>query len=785
MACCIVDYSHQLLIEPRLKKVICLVDAPLFYNLTDQNLFHQIISSVEPSPCSHCSSKQTAVFQLDGEKTTDSMLEDYLVPDIISYVGWNGFADEPRADDADEASICVKKQMLCTVRSGLQSEENDEDRKQDASLCRPSASDDLEDRIVEIKSNLSPFSRDILHTSNEVAESENANMHRASSSEVSFTDGFDVASINDAFEWSKRNLPSRGTVATLMFSEMRSSRREEADQVLLSALACQNADFLREKWKTHGDFASKWIVKKVMEALKKKARVKEQKLDHKCMRDKGLYSDARRRSLAGIQLSMKNTGPLRWLGMWCHRSFSKDDDDATYSTSLSANPFPGSQLNSRYPIHVTSNHLGSMCDKDSMIEAESVASCLPDPTSSSASMVETLTCHDSVNKDTVANYQKDYGDARQRCHHNVQEKHFNSSNNKHRTRDLRTLFMQDFSGELNDSIAYMVRQAKGESESRRRQQTSIVREMEGTHRENIVSRDSTSTNSCEVTSYNQNVTGAPAHDESDDKYAESFYSKSRIGPLHDNLMPHMSSGQKVMHEISSQEISRRIGEIDKSKNEEQYELGEYCSHVRTLEDTVSLQEADIAFIRTSPFDSLLTLQEAENSASTVARDNPALNRLMAQMDHSIIDEDLSKAQQIGFLNLESPHAIPIDPKGSEGAANPLLCAEDEHSIVEYKHGQRRDGRRKARVPLRSLFAENNVSMSASSGMGTSEDSLDTWEEPTEALEPLCCVCMIGLRGAAFTPCGHTFCRKCSRELWKGRGSCPLCNKLITGILDIF
>lgn len=49
----------------------------------------------------------------------------------------------------------------------------------------------------------------------------------------------------------------------------------------------------------------------------------------------------------------------------------------------------------------------------------------------------------------------------------------------------------------------------------------------------------------------------------------------------------------------------------------------------------------------------------------------------------------------------------------------------------------------------------------------------------------CCVCMGRRKGAAFIPCGHTFCRVCSRELWLNRGSCPLCNRPILEILDIF
>ncbi|XP_022991704.1 E3 ubiquitin-protein ligase RNF8-like [Cucurbita maxima] len=52
-------------------------------------------------------------------------------------------------------------------------------------------------------------------------------------------------------------------------------------------------------------------------------------------------------------------------------------------------------------------------------------------------------------------------------------------------------------------------------------------------------------------------------------------------------------------------------------------------------------------------------------------------------------------------------------------------------------------------------------------------------------ERRCCVCMVRYKGAAFIPCGHTFCRLCSRELWVSRGNCPLCNGFILEILDIF
>lgn len=50
---------------------------------------------------------------------------------------------------------------------------------------------------------------------------------------------------------------------------------------------------------------------------------------------------------------------------------------------------------------------------------------------------------------------------------------------------------------------------------------------------------------------------------------------------------------------------------------------------------------------------------------------------------------------------------------------------------------------------------------------------------------LCCLCTERNKGAALIPCGHTYCRVCSRAMWSKQGSCPLCNRSITEILEIF
>ncbi|EFJ09959.1 hypothetical protein SELMODRAFT_447521 [Selaginella moellendorffii] len=53
------------------------------------------------------------------------------------------------------------------------------------------------------------------------------------------------------------------------------------------------------------------------------------------------------------------------------------------------------------------------------------------------------------------------------------------------------------------------------------------------------------------------------------------------------------------------------------------------------------------------------------------------------------------------------------------------------------------------------------------------------------MEQTCCVCMGRQKGAAFIPCGHTFCRRCCKELQQARGSCPLCNKEISDVLNLY
>ncbi|KAG2711999.1 hypothetical protein I3760_04G104200 [Carya illinoinensis] len=85
----------------------------------------------------------------------------------------------------------------------------------------------------------------------------------------------------------------------------------------------------------------------------------------------------------------------------------------------------------------------------------------------------------------------------------------------------------------------------------------------------------------------------------------------------------------------------------------------------------------------------------------------------------------------------------------------------------------------------NIAEEEEEELEEEEGEEVVEEEEEESGEGGGGVEHKCCVCMVRHKGAAFIPCGHTFCRLCSRELMVGRGNCPLCNRFITEILDIF
>lgn len=123
--------------------------------------------------------------------------------------------------------------------------------------------------------------------------------------------------------------------------------------------------------------------------------------------------------------------------------------------------------------------------------------------------------------------------------------------------------------------------------------------------------------------------------------------------------------------------------------------------------------------------------------------------------------------------------------------------ENEGDERDSEEGDERDsseeGEPEVRTSLMALLAETDRQMGidGSPFIMDDDDDDDDEDEDEEVVSSgvgeynNCCVCMVRHKGAAFIPCGHTFCRLCSRELWVQRGSCPICNNFILEILDIF
>ncbi|KAJ0258025.1 hypothetical protein HA466_0068950 [Hirschfeldia incana] len=148
---------------------------------------------------------------------------------------------------------------------------------------------------------------------------------------------------------------------------------------------------------------------------------------------------------------------------------------------------------------------------------------------------------------------------------------------------------------------------------------------------------------------------------------------------------------------------------------------------------------------------------------------PTLLRLTGS-EAPIADEDVDEEEENSGQNLvvDLSNSVP-DPglvvetdcltRGTRNLAEALA----EERLARGEHVS------EAKVPLMKLLAE------------TEGCDVTTWT----GADTLCCVCMGREKGAAFIPCGHTYCRVCSREIWMNRGSCPLCNRSILDVLDLY
>ncbi|OVA01624.1 zinc finger protein [Macleaya cordata] len=130
-------------------------------------------------------------------------------------------------------------------------------------------------------------------------------------------------------------------------------------------------------------------------------------------------------------------------------------------------------------------------------------------------------------------------------------------------------------------------------------------------------------------------------------------------------------------------------------------------------------------------------------------------------------------------------------EGDRNASGPLISEpttdnEDEEEEEENESGPL-ISESMVEAPMISLMALLEESGRRAEDDEEEEDEVDEEDEEGGGggVEYVCTVCMVKHRGLAFVPCGHTFCRLCSKELWVSKGNCPLCTGYILEILDIF
>ncbi|KAK5813464.1 uncharacterized protein LOC108469461 [Gossypium arboreum] len=152
-----------------------------------------------------------------------------------------------------------------------------------------------------------------------------------------------------------------------------------------------------------------------------------------------------------------------------------------------------------------------------------------------------------------------------------------------------------------------------------------------------------------------------------------------------------------------------------------------------------------------------------------------------------------------------PQNIHNDDDGSPGSspkgAQRILSAREAVASQEAAEAAAAAAAAEAAEKYDSSVTEEPVTMSLMDLLGESgssyigEDDEDEYDEDEEdeeeeivqakGIEFTCCICKVNLTSSVFMPCGHTYCRLCSKELLVQRGNCPHCNGFVLEVLEIF
>ncbi|XP_019450092.1 PREDICTED: uncharacterized protein LOC109352530 isoform X2 [Lupinus angustifolius] len=176
-----------------------------------------------------------------------------------------------------------------------------------------------------------------------------------------------------------------------------------------------------------------------------------------------------------------------------------------------------------------------------------------------------------------------------------------------------------------------------------------------------------------------------------------------------------------------------------------------------------------------------------NSTTVPSQSEPyRRGRVVTFRDNFDDDDSDDERNQSEGRTMSAREAVAAQEASEAAAAEAEMAAEEEEE------------ERPMTMSLMDLLEETDREMGLEGSRYILSDDEDFDEEDEDfdedcddddngegSMEYTCCICMVKHKGSAFIPCGHTFCRMCSRELNVSRGNCPLCNNFILEILDIF
>ncbi|XP_022887968.1 LON peptidase N-terminal domain and RING finger protein 3-like [Olea europaea var. sylvestris] len=213
------------------------------------------------------------------------------------------------------------------------------------------------------------------------------------------------------------------------------------------------------------------------------------------------------------------------------------------------------------------------------------------------------------------------------------------------------------------------------------------------------------------------------------------------------------------------------------------------NHINAVNSTSSRMfmlpaSAGLPYLDQSTQPDIAAVSDADRDLMSSPRSRPSpSSQRNANRAEGRTSEDTNSLSMPGARVDEGDEASPTEAEQVQGEG------ESEEEMGNEEGGGEQQP---VRMSLMALLAETDREMGLGGSAYSTEEEEDDSGTASAAVAAAttteynsCCVCMVRHKGAAFIPCGHTFCRLCCRELLVHRGSCPLCNNYIVEILDIF